>query len=204
MTANTTKEFQVSDHRTADHPVDPKFVNRWSPRAFDGSEMPEADLKIMLEAARWAPSAFNMQPWRFVYSLRGDASWPVFPELMNEFNRSWASNASALIVVLSDTVFAGPDGEKPASHNSFDAGAACAQLALQASALGYHSHSMAGILPEKIHADLNVPERFKAEIMIAVGRRTEPDILPEFLQAKELPSPRRSLEETAFKGSFKG
>jgi len=82
--------------RTPDHPVEDIFVSRWSPRAFDRSEMPEADLKTILEAARWAPSAFNVQPWRFVYARRGEAGWDDLVGLLNPFNRDWAQHASAL------------------------------------------------------------------------------------------------------------
>jgi nitroreductase len=202
MTVHSTKEFQVTEHRKTDHPVDPLFVNRWSPRAFDGSQMTEADLKTILEAARWAPSAYNVQPWRFVYSLRGDDSWPGFPKLLNEFNRSWAENASALVIVLSDTLMPEEIGGEASGFNSFDTGAAWAQLALQASAMGYATHAMAGILPERIRTALAIPDRYKIEIAVAIGRRADSDVLPEGLRDRELPSPRRPLAETAFKGLF--
>ncbi|MBD8874672.1 nitroreductase family protein [Roseibium polysiphoniae] len=203
MTIQSTKEFQISDHRTAGHGVDPLFVDRWSPRAFDGSDMPEADLKTILEAARWAPSAFNVQPWRFVYARRADDSWDTLVNLLNPFNKDWAQHASALVFLLSDTQIDGQNGEtRPAGTNSFDAGAAWAQAALQASSLGYHTHAMAGILTEDIHQALNVPLRFKAEIAFAIGKRGDAAALAEGLQARELPSPRKPLAEIAFNGTF--
>lgn len=203
MTLHSITEFQATGHRNADHPVEPLFVNRWSPRAFDASEMPEADLNTILEAARWAPSAYNVQPWRFVYSRRGDDSWPEFPNLLDEFNRSWADKASALVIVLSDTLMPEEFGGKASGFNSFDTGAAWAQLALQASAMGYVTHAMGGILPDRIRIALTVPDRFKIEVAVAIGRQADSATLPEGMRGREVPSQRRPLSETAFKGQFK-
>ncbi|MBD8893214.1 nitroreductase family protein [Roseibium litorale] len=204
MTVHTKNDFNVADHRTADHPVEPLFLGRWSPRAFDGSSMPETDLKIILEAARWAPSAFNIQPWRFVYALRGDENWETLVNLLNPFNRDWAQNASALVYLFSDTLIDGKDGAEPraSGSHSFDAGAAWGQAALQATALGYHAHAMAGILKDEINAALGVPERFKPEVGFAIGRRGDASILAEGLRGREQPSPRKPLSEIAFSGKF--
>ncbi|MFD1695013.1 nitroreductase family protein [Roseibium aestuarii] len=203
MTIHPTRDFLVSDHRSHAHPVEPLFVNRWSPRAFDGSEIPEADLKTILEAARWAPSAFNIQPWRFVYARRGDAHWDTLVNLLNPFNRDWAKEASALVYLFSDTLIDNKDGgTRPSGSHSFDAGAAWAHAALQATALGYHAHAMAGILKDEIHAALNVPARFQPEVAFALGRRGDATTLPDGLQARETPSPRKPLDEIAFSGSF--
>ena len=89
-----------SNPRIADHPIDPNFISRWSPRAYDGSDISEETVLTFLEAARWAPSAFNAQPWRFVYARRGTPAWQSLLGLLNEFNRSWAEKGSVLIVVL--------------------------------------------------------------------------------------------------------
>lgn len=204
MTLHTTKDFQMADHRVADHPTDPLFVNRWSPRAFDGASMDEADLKTILEAARWAPSAFNIQPWRFVYALNGGEGWDTLVDLLNPFNRDWARHASALVYLMSDTLVDNKDGTtRPSGTHSLDAGAAWAQAALQATKLGYYTHGMAGIEYDRIHEVLQVPDRFKAEMAFAVGRMGDIAALPEKLQEREAPSPRRPLAETAFKASFK-
>src|SRR4051812_29920955 len=90
--------------RTSDHAIDPLFLERWSPRAFDGSEIPDADLMTMFEAARWAPSAFNSQPWRFLYAKRWDANWERFLGLLIPWNQGWAHSASVLIYILSDSL----------------------------------------------------------------------------------------------------
>ncbi len=204
MTIHSAQDFILNGYRTPEHPVESLFVNRWSPRAFDGSAMPEKDLLSVLEAARWAPSAYNIQPWRFVYSLRGDETWPVFSSFLNDFNRSWADKASALVLLLSDTKMPEDFGGKTSNFHTFDSGAAWAQLALQASKMGYHTHAMAGILPERIRQELAIPDQFKIEIAIAIGRQADAESLPEDLRAREVPSPRRPLSETAFRGVFAG
>src|SRR5687768_11910054 len=90
--------------RRADYPIDPLFLERWSPRAFDGAPMPDADLATMFEAARWAPSAFNSQPWRFLYAHRHGPDWDRFLALLIPWNQSWVRTASVLVYVASDTL----------------------------------------------------------------------------------------------------
>jgi len=190
--------------RTPDHPVEPIFIDRWSPRAYDATSMPGSDLLTILEAARWAPSAFNLQPWRFLYSHRDDAHWNIYLGLLDPFNTSWAQHASALIIVLSDTVIPGDTTgpQKRSRTHSFDAGAAWAQLALQATSLGYHAHAMAGINFDQSHKDLIVPERYRVEIAVAIGKRAAPSVLSEDLQGREIPSQRLPMNEIAFAGMF--
>jgi len=190
--------------RQTPHPIDPLFLDRWSPRAFDAAPMPEADLLTLFEAARWAPSAFNAQPWRFLYARRDDADWPLFLSLLIPWNQGWAHSASVLIYILSDTLpFTGKDGAPAPSHtHSFDAGAAWACLALQATKLGYLAHGMSGIELDRAREELRVPERFRIEAAVAVGRLGDPATLPEKLRAREAPSERLPLEERVFHGRF--
>jgi nitroreductase len=190
--------------RQPDHPVAPLFLERWSPRAFDGSEMPEEDLLALFEAARWAPSAFNSQPWRFLYARRGDENWERFLGLLIPWNQSWAHSASALIYILSDRLpFTDKAGEPGPSHtHSYDAGAAWACLALQASLAGYQAHGMSGVDFERAQAELGVPQRYRIEAAAAVGRIGDPAILPEKLRAREFPSGRKRVEEFAFRGGW--
>jgi nitroreductase len=194
----------MKTERISDHPIEPIFLKRWSPRAYDASPMPQADLNSILEAARWAPSAFNVQPWRFLYSHREDEYWPIFLSLLDAFNADWAQHASALLFVLSDTVMPGDDNQsdKLSNYHSFDTGAAWAQLALQATSLGYHAHAMAGIHTGLSRSSLVVPDRYCVEIAIAIGRRANASQLPQALQARELPSHRLSINEIAFSGAF--
>ena len=194
----------VWEFRSPDHPVDPLFVNRWSPRAFEAKAMPEGDLYTVLEAARWAPSAYNIQPWRFIYAMRDDAHWNVFLGLLDPFNASWAKNASALVFLVSDTLTPahGASPAQPSRTHSFDAGAAWAQLALQATTMGYQAHAMAGIHFDEIRQRLSVPGNYRVEIAIAIGRQTDPCDLPPALQEREMPSSRLPLEEIAFSERF--
>ncbi|MEH6630245.1 MAG: nitroreductase family protein [Halopseudomonas aestusnigri] len=194
--------------RISKYPIEPLFLDRWSPRAFEATAIPAADLLTILEAARWAPSAFNVQPWRFLYSQRDDAHWQKYLSLLDPFNESWAQHASALVFVLSDTVMPGTSGgdddrpDRASRYNNFDTGAAWAQLALQATALGYQAHGMAGVHFDKLRDSLSIPERYKIEIAVAIGKRADPKMLPEELQEREAPSQRLAIEEIAFTGAF--
>ncbi|QGP79186.1 nitroreductase family protein [Sphingobium sp. CAP-1] len=186
--------------------VEPLFLDRWSPRAFDSSAIPQADLDTIFDAARWAPSAFNYQPWRFLYAHRDSADWQRFLDVLFPFNQSWVQNAGAIVFVLSDTLMAAPgsDDFKPSHSHSFDAGAAWALLALQATRLGYHTHGMTGVDFDKARAELGVPERFRLEAAVAIGKQGDKMILPEALQAREAPSDRKPIESFAFEGNFPG
>jgi len=188
--------------RTTDTKLDPVFLERWSPRAFDHSDVPEADLATMLDAARFAPSASNLQPWRFLYARRGDADWERFLSYLMESNRAWAQNASVLFYVLSDKHPAGP--EKPSHSHSFDAGAAWAMLAIQATMLGYHTHAMAGVHFAQAAAGLGVPDSFRVEAAIALGRIGDPATLSDYQRARETPSDRKPRAEIAYSGNFRG
>jgi nitroreductase len=192
--------------RQTDHPIHPLFLDRWSPRAFDGSDIPDEDLLTIFEAARWAPSAFNSQPWRFLYAKRGDQNWERFLSLLIPWNQGWAHSASVLIYILSDTLpMVGKDGQAAGSHShSFDAGAAWACLALQATSMGYHAHGMSGVEFERAREELQVPERFRIEAAAVIGRIGDPAMLDERTRAREVPSGRRPVSGLAFPGNFPG
>lgn len=194
----------TTNSRSANFPIDPMFLERWSPRAFTGEEIAEADLLTILEAARWAASAFNAQPWRFVYSRRNTASWSKLLDLLIPFNQSWASHASALVYVLSKTVMRkqGSTEDSPSYSHSFDAGAATGNFALQANRMGWFVHGMTGFDVERAYRVLGIPNGYRIEAVFAVGRRGTIDNLPDFLRARELPSDRVPLSELAFEGSF--
>ncbi len=193
----------MASPRTTPNPVEELFLQRWSPRAFDGSPVADADLKTLFDAARWAPSAFNYQPWRLLYAKRGDIYWQRFLDLLLPFNAGWAQHASALVFILSDTLIAPAGGEARPSHShSFDTGAAWALLALQAIRLGYHAHGMTGVDFERARTELRVPDRYRIEAAVAVGRIGDASALPESLQAREHPSDRHPIEHFAFAGDF--
>ena len=180
----------------------PVIVERWSPRAFDASEMPQEDLEVILEAGGWAPSAFNVQPWTFLYARRGDANWDLLLGQLIEFNQGWAKNASALVFVVSASNSETKDGPKPNHSHSFDAGAAWALAALQAQAMGYHTHGMTGIAFGQAEQALGIPGDHRLEAAFAIGTQAPKEVLPDYLQAREAPSGRKDLSEIARAGKF--
>lgn len=194
----------MSTARSPEYPVDPMFTERWSPRAFTGEPMPAQALLSLIEAARWAPSAMNHQPWRFVY---GHAGTPGFAAILGGLvpsNQAWAHSASALIVVLSRTSTQAADGSRRANPwHAFDAGAAWASLALQGQRTGWFTHAMAGFDAEALRAALAVPAEVAIHAVVAVGKRGDPATLPEALQAREQPSPRRPVAELAAEGRYR-
>jgi len=194
-----------SNSRQSEYPVDPLFLDRWSPRAFDGDAMPNEHLLTILDAAHWAPSASNQQPWRFVYAHKDSEDWPLFVELLMEGNQRWAKNASVLLFILSRDHNISREGEKkPSATHSFDAGAAWFSLAMQAHLLGYHAHGMAGIFKDQIVEKLDVPDGYKVEAAVAIGTLADKAVLPDDLAEREVPSKRLPLSDVAFKGRFTG
>lgn len=190
--------------RKADHAIDPVFLARWSPRALTGASISEAELMQMLEAARWAPSSFNSQPWRFVYARRESKQWEQFVSYMNAGNQSWAKNASALIVLVSKMKMTTPasPNEVPSFTHALDCGAAWGYLALQAHKMGWVAHAMIGFDYAKATETLNLPADHRVEMMIAIGKQADKSILPEALQARESPNVRQPLSATVREGSF--
>ena len=193
-----------ANHRQSDYPIDPLFLERWSPRAFTGETISEADLLTMIEAGRWAASSYNSQPWRFLYARRDTAHWNKFFGLLVAFNQSWCKDASALVVLVSNSVMRPPGADKdvPSHSHSLDTGAAAANFALQATRMGWHVHGMVGFDIERAFAELNVPQGHRVEAAYAIGRIGDKSKLPEALQARETPSPRRPIAEIAFEGGF--
>lgn len=193
-----------SNSRIADHPIDRIFLDRWSPRALTGEAIDPATLLTILEAGRWAPSSYNSQPWRFVYALRGDPNWATFVELLSPFNRSWAQDASALLVIVSNPTFVRPDTKEEivSQSASFDTGAAWAYLALQASLLGWVAHGIAGFDIDQAHKVLRVPAGHRIETAVAIGRKGDKSKLPVALAQREAPNGRLQLAELVAAGGF--
>ncbi|MFN4112885.1 MAG: nitroreductase family protein [Sphingomonadaceae bacterium] len=188
--------------RTTNPAILPLIRERWSPRSFDASAMPQADLEVLLEAAGLAPSAYNIQPWTFLYAHRKDAHWERFLSLLVEFNQSWAKDASVLLFAVSQTTV-GRGEEKSLSHShSFDAGAAWQNLALQAAHMGYAAHGMTGVDFARAATKLAVPDDHRIEAAIAVGRPAPADRLPESLRDKEVISGRKPVAEIMRAGPF--
>jgi nitroreductase len=189
--------------RVADHPVDPMFTSRVSFRAFSDEAMSEAEMAVLLEAARWAPSASNVQPWRFAWGLRGDAAFAAIHGALMGFNEGWAAQAAGLIVIASKTTRTASDGnEVPNGAHGFDAGSAWMSLALQAHMRGWVAHAMGGFDHKIAAAALNLPAGHALHAVVAVGRRGDAADLPENLRAREIPSPRLPLSAIAGRGTF--
>jgi nitroreductase len=192
--------MNIQNFRKPENDVHEIFISRWSPRAMSGEEIDEATLKTLFEAARWSPSANNNQPWRFIYACRNTPHWDTFFNLLAEGNQVWAKNAAVLIVVISKTTF---DSGKPARTHSYDAGAAWVSFALQGSLKNLVVHGMQGFDYDRAKKELQVPDDYSVEAMIAVGRHGKKDDLPDYQQEREFPSSRKSIAEIAMEGIFK-
>ncbi|PTQ07753.1 nitroreductase [Sphingomonas oleivorans] len=188
--------------RQPDHPVDPLFVDRWSPRSFSGEPVPDAVLQSAFEAARWAPSASNAQPWRFVLARPGEPAWEDFISLLMPRNQLWAERASALILIVSALEVERRGEVVPNVSHSFDAGAAWANFAHQALLLGWHTHGIGGFDRAAARERLAIPNDFAVEAMIALGKRGDLAGLHADFHEAESPNGRRPLVETVFSGRF--
>ena len=195
------QRIDVDRHRQPDHAVETLIVHRWSARAMSGGRLSGAELMSLFEAARWAPSSFNEQPWRFVYAEREGEHWQRFFDLLSENNRRWAGAAAVLVVVLSRTTF--ERNGNPSRTHSYDTGAAWQNIALQGCRMGLVVHGMAGFDYDKAREVLGVPEEFAVEAMIAIGRPAPIEVLPESLREREVPSGRKPVSEFAFPGVFR-
>ena len=198
MTLSTA--IEMSTYRQPEYPVDPLFVNRWSPRAMSGEDLSDTELNTLFEAAKWAPSSYNNQPWRFLYAKRNTPHWSRFFNLLIEGNQRWAVNAAVLVVIVSKTTM-DHDGSPSPTH-TFDAGAAWGSLALQATLRGIVTHGMQGFDYDQARQVLHIPDDYQVEAMVAIGKPGHKEALPERLQARELPSGRKALQEIVFEGMF--
>ncbi len=195
--------MQESESETARKPtyrINPLILNRWSPRSMTGEELDDEEILSLFEAARWAPSSFNNQPWRFIYAKRNTEYWDGLFNLLADANKIWVKNAALLVVVISRKNF--EYNEKPARTHQFDTGSAWENLALEASSRGIVAHGMQGFDYEKSRVALGIPADFEVMAMIAIGRRGPKENLPPELQEKEKPTDRKPLKEIIMEGTF--
>jgi nitroreductase len=185
-----------SDVRPIEHGVDRLFVDRWSPRAMSGESIEQADLDRLFEAARWAPSSGNLQPWRLLYARRDTPEWPLFFGLLNPGNQTWCVNAAVLVVFIAKTM--NPESGRTIKTHSYDTGAAWENFALQGTLSGLVVHGMQGFNYDRAREVLEVPSEYAVEAMAAVGRPGRKENLSDSLQAREHPNGRRPLAETVF------
>ncbi len=186
--------------RIPEYPVHELLLNRWSPRAMSGEPVSHNELMSLFEAAKWAPSSYNNQPWRFIYVTKDMEQWQQFFDLLDPFNENWAGPAWALIVVLSRKNFEYND--EPSKTCSYDVGAACQNLALQGHASNLVIHAIEGFDYDKARSELSISDEYNIEVMFSVGKPGKVEDLPESLQKREIYSDRKKLQELVFKGKM--
>ena len=183
--------FSKPETRKTEYTVNKIFTDRWSSRAMSGEQMSDKELRTLFEAAKWAPSSFNSQPWVLHYAKRGTKGWDKLFGLMVEFNQLWAKDAAALVVIVSKNTHDG----NPSRTHSFDTGAAWQNLALQGSMNGFVVHGMSGFDFGKAKTALNLSDDYTVEAMAAIGKPGSKTRLPEGLQKMEAKKSDRNKQE---------
>ncbi|MGH9712613.1 MAG: nitroreductase family protein [Candidatus Acidiferrales bacterium] len=183
-------------------PVHDLIRHRWSPRAFGSKPVEPEKLRSLLEAARWAASSYNAQPWFFIVGTKDDAkNYQKVLDSFVEFNQGWAKGAP--VVALSVARMKFEHNGAPNNHAFHDVGQAAANLALQATALGLQVHQMAGILPDKARELFAIPEGYEAVAGFAIGYPGDPANLPDKLREQEhAPRSRKPLDSFVFAGKW--
>ena len=174
---------------------------RWSPVAFSDRAVTPREMEALFEAARWAPSSYNAQPWRFFYGLKGDDMYPVLYNLINAANRTWARTAPALVLVVAETVFSGRD--KPNRHAYYDTGMAVGQMLIKATEMDLYAHQMGGFDVERSVNDLSLPPHQEPVAMMAVGYKGDPSQLPaEVAERENAVRNRKPVDELVLNRNF--
>jgi nitroreductase len=189
--------------RRADHPIHPSFLRRHSPRAMSGAPLPIPELLRLFEAARWAPSSGNGQPWRFVLAPRTSPGFAPLLDVLDEGNRAWCSRASALVVVCAETKRTTSTGERVTRRlAAFDAGAAWMSIALQGSEMGLVVHAMEGFDSARAHAVVHASDDVDVLAIVAVGLPGDQSLLSEKSRVLETPNSREPIESRVFLDRF--
>jgi nitroreductase len=176
--------------------------HRWSPRVFENRPVEAQKLRSLFEAARWAASSYNAQPWSFIVATEQDpTNYQRVLDCFIEFNQGWAKSAPVLALSVAQMKFGHND--QPNSHAFHDVGQAAATLQIQAEELGLSVHQMAGILPDKAREIFKIPAGFEVVAGFAIGYPGDPANLPEQLREKEVaPRERKALESFVFTGEW--
>jgi nitroreductase len=175
-------------------PVNELIATRWSARSFSEKEISEKNMNTMLEAASWAPSAMNEQPWEYVYAHHGTEGFELLKNTLLPGNLPWAKSAAVLIASIARTVYSSNGKENGVALH--DLGLANANILLQATALNIHAHVMGGFDPEKLREALNLSAEQKPVCVIALGYLDSPEKLEEPFRSRELqPRTRKALSE---------
>jgi nitroreductase len=181
--------------------IHPLIKKRWSPRAFANREVSTEQLELIFEAARWAPSSFNEQPWRFIVGRRGDNTYQRILDTLVEFNQKWSHTAEVLAITVVKKSFT--KNGKPNRVCQFDLGQSLAYITFQAYDLGLVMHQMAGLRLEKATEVFAIPDDYEPVTAFALGYQGNPDILPEDLRKSEYEArQRKPRKEFVFKETF--
>jgi len=179
----------------------PAISARYSPRAFLDRTVTDDELSLVLEAARWAPSSMNEQPWRFLVTRRGGEGHDLLLDCLNPSNRLWADKAPVLMLAMAHRILHRISAEN--HHARHDLGVAVGQLGVQATAMGLGMHQLGGFDPAKARQAFGIPDELDLVTVIVLGWPGHPDDLPEHLQQRERTrSPRRDLDELVHYGRF--
>jgi nitroreductase len=190
-------EMEKLKHAPAETGVHDLILRRWSPRAYADKDVSAAELKKLFEAARWAASSSNEQPWRFLVGRRGEETYQKIFNALVEFNQTWAKSAPVLLLSVAKKTFTQKGA--PNAYGLHDTGAATANLHLQAIASGLHAHSMAGFDHEQLRASFAIPTDYEIGAVTAIGYFGDPATLPEYMQKMEgAPRERKPLKEFVF------
>ncbi|CDO03167.1 malonic semialdehyde reductase [Oceanobacillus picturae] len=190
----------VNQFRKTRYDIDPIYIKRWSPRSFSNQKVSEEVLSSVFEAARWAPSAANVQPWRFVFAS-SEQDKEIFLSFIDEGNVVWCKNAPVLIAVISKMEEERFGGNNPA--HAFDTGTAWGFLSLEAARKGLITHAMGGFNKEKAKEALSIPDGYQVHAIVALGYQGEKSSLEEAYQKREVPSPRNEVETFVSEGVFR-
>ncbi len=168
----------------SEYKINSLITYRWSPRAFIDKPIEKDRIQSILEAARWAPSAFNEQPWRFIVGIKGDETYERVLETLVEWNQKWAGKASMLVVNIAKKTFS-KNGKQNVTFK-YDLGQAVAFMCLEAMNQGVYSHQMSGFSPEKADELFHIPDDYQAVSVTAFGYYGDPDQLPEEMYKSEI------------------
>lgn len=189
-------------HAQSAHPVHDLIARRWSPYGFADRSVSQEDLLSLFEAARWAPSSYNEQPWSYLLATRDEpAEFARLLSCLVEGNQQWAQAAPVLLLCCTNQKFAGND--KPNAAAVHDLGLAAANLSLEATSRGLHVHQMIGILPSKARAVFAIPENIDPVTAMAIGYAADPaDLEDKFRERDTRPRKRKPLAEFVFAGKW--
>jgi nitroreductase len=192
-----SQDLETIKHGPVESGVEEIILKRWSPRSFADKPVSSADLTKIFIAASWAASSVGEQPWRFLVGRKGDATYAKIFDALVERNQGWAKSAPVLILSAGKRTFT--QNGQPNSYALHDTGAASANLSLEATALGLHTHGMGGFDKEKARANFGIPEEFEVGAVWALGYLGDPAVLPEQMRQMETsPRTRKGLHEFVF------